>query len=164
MVNVDTFLGPTGVPITVLINKLYLCFKFFAFSNFLSSSFIKMIDLIFFVTLSLGPVHSVTNTHLLFVLNQFLLKPVIPKVKNSLLWVIAWFMSRDDCLRHNGVSAKVSKYYEKKEKNWRKGRLGKTWILCWFKEVLSWLLSGLILNFFCFKFAIHVNLLHFCHP
>ena len=44
-----------------------------------------MIELIFFVTLSLGPVHSVTNTHLLFVLNQFLLKPVIPKVKNSLL-------------------------------------------------------------------------------
>ena len=76
-----------------------------------------MIDLIFFVTLSLGPVRSVTNTHLLFVLNQFLLKPVIPKVKNSLLWVIAWFMSRDDCLRHNGVSAKVSKHYEKKEKN-----------------------------------------------
>ena len=75
-----------------------------------------MIYLIFFVTLSLGPVRSVTNTHLLFVLNQFLLKPVIPKVKNSLLWFVAWFMSRDNCLRHNIVCGKVSKYYEKKEK------------------------------------------------
>ena len=44
-----------------------------------------MVYLIFFVTLSLGPVRSVTNTHLLFVLNQFLLKLVIPKVNNSLL-------------------------------------------------------------------------------
>lgn len=48
-----------------------------------------MIYVIFFVTLSLGPVRSVTNTHLLFVLNQFLLKPVIPKVTHSLLRVIA---------------------------------------------------------------------------
>lgn len=70
-----------------------------------------MIILSFFVTLSLGPVRSVKNTHLLFVLNQFLLKQVIPKVTHSLLWINTLFVTSDNCLRHNVVSA----IWEKRE-------------------------------------------------